>query len=127
MFIEKWYKDRFGGHMSNKRIEKDSYDRNLIPAETAARIEREGENYKHQPEENSDIKTDAGYSVDNEGLVNNFAVEPEMYYEEPGDIKEQEEAQAQQRQQELSEVNQTDEKGKLSIEEDNRGKGVGII
>lgn len=113
--------------MSNKRIEKDSYDRNLIPAETAARIEREGENYKHQPEENSDIKTDAGYSVDNEGLVNNFAVEPEMYYEEPGDIKEQEEAQAQQRQQELSEVNQTDEKGKLSIEEDNRGKGVGII
>ncbi|MDJ0734336.1 MAG: hypothetical protein QNJ47_09720 [Nostocaceae cyanobacterium] len=113
--------------MSNEQIKKDGYDRNLIPAETAARIEREGGNYKQTPEEQGDIETSAGYTVDNEGLVNNFAVEPEMYYEEPGDRKAQKEAEAQQRAQELSEVNKTDEKGKLTMEADNRGRGVGII
>lgn len=61
----------------------DSYDANIIPAETAARIEREGENYKQLPED-----TPNGYTVDKEGLVNNYAIEPEMYVEAPGDIKE---------------------------------------
>lgn len=113
--------------MSSQQIKKDGYDRNLIPAETAARIERESENYKQKPEEEGDIDTAAGYTVDNEGLVNNFAVEPQMYFEEPGDIQKQKEAEAKQRAQELSEVNETDEDGKLTIEGDNRGKGVGII
>ncbi len=63
----------------------DSYDANIIPAETAARIEREGENYKHIPE---NIPGTGGYTVDKEGLVNNYAIEPEMYVEAPGDIKE---------------------------------------
>lgn len=113
--------------MSSQEIKKDGYDRNLIPAETAARIERESENYKQKPEEEGDLDTAAGYSVDNEGLVNNFAVEPQMYIEEPGDIEEKKEAEAKQRAQELSEVNKTDEDGKLTMDEDNRGKGVGII
>jgi hypothetical protein len=63
----------------------DSYDANIIPAETAARIEREGEGYKHVPK---DAEGTGGYTVDKEGLVNNYAVEPEMYVETPGDAKE---------------------------------------
>ncbi len=113
--------------MSNEKIKKDGYDRNLIPSETAARAEREGENYKQTPEEQGDTDTAAGYTVDNEGLVNNFAVEPEMYYEERGDRKQQKKAEAEQRAEELSEVNETEEEGKLTMDEDNRGKGVGII
>lgn len=61
----------------------DSYDANIIPAETAARIEREGENYKQLPED-----VPSGYTVDKEGLINNYAIEPEMYVEAPGDIQE---------------------------------------
>lgn len=113
--------------MSDQQIKKDGYDRNLIPAETAARIEREKENYKQKPEEEGDIDTAAGFTMDNEGLVNNFAVEPEMYYDEPGDLESKKEAEAKEREQELSEVNQTEEKGQLTMESDNRGKGVGII
>ena len=103
-----------------QRVERDGYDRNLIPGETAARIEREGKGYKHQAEE-------AGFTVDNEGLANNYAVEPEMYYEERGDLKAKEEAQAAQRAKELAEINNNEEDGKLTMENDNRGKGVGII
>lgn len=62
----------------------DSYDANIIPAETAARIEREGEGYKHIPE---NTEGSGGYTVDKEGLINNYAVEPEMYVETPGDTK----------------------------------------
>jgi hypothetical protein len=36
---------------STHRIDADSYDRGIIPAETAARITREGEHYKHLPTE----------------------------------------------------------------------------
>jgi hypothetical protein len=61
----------------------DSYDANIIPAETAARIEREGENYKQLPE-----NVPSGYTVDKEGLINNYAIEPEMYVEAPGDVQE---------------------------------------
>ena len=71
-------------------VEKDNFDRGIVPAETAARKEREGEDYK-QPEERAEesIDTAAGATVSNEGLANNFAVEPEMYVEEPGDLKEE--------------------------------------
>lgn len=114
--------------MSNE-IKKDSYDRGIIPAETAARMEREGEHYKHPPHqaEDASLDTSSGYTVDNEGLVNNYAIEPEMYYEEPGDLKAKKEAEAIERTEELQEVNETDETGKLTVDGDQRGKGVGLI
>ncbi len=66
----------------------DSYDPHIIPAETAARKEREGENFKrlpkHQPGSES-LDTTGGFTVDKEGLVDNFGIEPEIYYETPGD------------------------------------------
>ena len=70
----------------------DSYDPNIIPAETAARMEREGENYKQLPNHppgSESLDTTGGFTVDKEGLVDNFGIEPEMYYEQPGDIPEQ--------------------------------------
>jgi hypothetical protein len=114
--------------MSNE-IQKDNYDRGIIPAETAARMEREGANYKHTPHqiEDASLDTSSGYTVDNEGLVNNYAIEPEMYYEEPGDLKAKEEAEALERAEELQEINETDETGKLTMDKDVRGKGVGVI
>ncbi|MBD2033720.1 hypothetical protein H6F86_02220 [Phormidium sp. FACHB-592] len=78
---------------TSARVEEDSYDRGIIPAETAARKEREGENFKtHPTEDNSEsVHTEGGYTVDKEGLLNNYAVEPEMYYETPGDARKEEE------------------------------------
>lgn len=67
----------------------DSYDPHIVPAETAARKEREGNDFKHLPEHppgSDSIDTTAGFTVDKEGLVNNFGIEPEMYYETPGDV-----------------------------------------
>lgn len=112
----------------DKRNEKDSYDRQMIPSETAARIEREEEEYKQIPDQAAgEIDTTDGVTVDNEGLLNNYAIEPEMYYEVPGDRTAMKEAEKAQRQEELSEINQTDEEGKLTMEDDQRGRGVGII
>ncbi|MBI4783926.1 MAG: hypothetical protein HY785_21790 [Oscillatoriophycideae cyanobacterium NC_groundwater_1537_Pr4_S-0.65um_50_18] len=119
--------------MSSQDVTPDTYDRGIVPAETAARIEREGELYKHVPEQGEaesaegDIDTTGGYTVDKEGLLNNYAVEPEMYYEVPGDMREQEAALAAERAQEVAEVNDTDETGKLTEDGDRRGKGTGII
>ncbi|NJL64871.1 MAG: hypothetical protein HC903_27505 [Methylacidiphilales bacterium] len=116
---------------SSERAERDTYDRGIIPAETAARKEREGELYKTLPTEEREaaaetddqtksdsIRTTDGYTVDNEGLINNYAVEPEMYYEEPGDARQQAEAEQQLRMQELQEVNEEDEEGKLTMDGD---------
>lgn len=115
----------------NRDVTTDTYDRNIVPAETAARMEREGESYKHTTEEEAadqaDLDTDGGYTVDKEGLVNNFAIEPEMYIEEPGDLREKEEQLKAERAQEVKEVNQTDESGKLHPGDDERGKGTGVI
>lgn len=115
--------------MSNPRVETDSYDPNLIPAETAARKEREGAVYKQVPDEagGESIDTSGGYTVDQEGLVNNYAIEPEMYIEEPGDLREEQEAEEARRRAELQEINQTDESGQVSGGSDTRGKGVGRI
>lgn len=75
---------------SEHSIKTDSFDRGIIPAETAARMEREGDNYKQTEEPKSDsIDTTAGQTVSNEGLANNYAIEPEMYIEEPGDLRDQ--------------------------------------
>ncbi|MBE9138538.1 hypothetical protein IQ254_15290 [Nodosilinea sp. LEGE 07088] len=114
--------------MSNPRVESDNYDPNLIPAETAARREREGAGYKQVPDESGEsIDTSGGYTVDQEGLVNNYPIEPEMYIEEPGDLREEQEAEAARRRAELREINQTDEKGQVTSDVDTRGKGVGQI
>ena len=62
----------------------DSYDAHIIPAEIAARKEHEGSHFKHlteHPDGSESIDTTGGFTVDKEGLVDNFAVEPEMYYE----------------------------------------------
>ncbi|MGY6530827.1 MAG: photosystem II assembly protein Psb35 [Cyanobacterium sp.] len=93
-----------------KKEKSANYDRNIISAETAARMEREGEDFKEIPE------SDGGYTVSREGLVNNYAIEPEMYIEERGDLKEKEEAQKKARAEELKEINSED-----------GDKGVGII
>jgi hypothetical protein len=69
--------------MEKLGIDKDGYDTNIIPAETAARKEREGDSYKKIPKCN----LEGGAAIDNEGLLNNYAVEPEMYYENPGDVE----------------------------------------
>jgi hypothetical protein len=108
-------------------VSVDTYDRGIIPAETAARKEREQETYKHLPDEEESLDTTSGYTMDKEGLVNNYAVEPEMYVNEPGDLRESEQEEAVRRSQEMKEVNQTDETGRLTIDRDNRGKGPGII
>ncbi|MBN3907533.1 MAG: hypothetical protein HWQ35_13505 [Nostoc sp. NMS1] len=124
---------------SSDRAEADTYDRGIIPAETAARMEREGGNYKTLPTEEGEadvatddqtdpesIRTTDGYTVDKEGLLNNYAVEPEMYYKEPGDARKQAAEDTAQRVEELGEVNQ-DEEGKLTEKGDKRGRGPGII
>ncbi len=74
-------------------VENDGYDAHLIPAETAARIEREGDRYKNvvREDESADpINATGGHTVDSEGLTNNYAIEPEMYYEKPGDVNQSE-------------------------------------
>lgn len=115
--------------MTNPRVDKDTYDRKIVPAETAARIEREGNTYKQTPEtENPDsVDTAGGYTVDQEGLMNNYAVEPEMYYEVPGDAAQKEMEEERARAEELHDINDNDETGKLGEGYDDRGKGSGII
>jgi hypothetical protein len=124
---------------TSERAEFDTYDRGIVPAETAARKEREGEFFKQHPTEEREasahtndqtdsesIRTTDGYTVDKEGLLNNYAVEPEMYYEVPGDAHQAEEERAAARAEELAEVNDGSE-GELTMEEDNRGRGPGVI
>lgn len=93
--------------MENETPKDANYDRAITSAETAARMEREDGDFKQTSE--------AGQTVDREGLANNYAVEPEMYYEEPGDRQEIKEAEKAERAQELKDINTPG------------GKGVGII
>jgi hypothetical protein len=68
----------------------DTADPHIVPAETAARREREGNSYKQIPgnhEHSNNVDPAGGYSVDQEGLINNYATEPEMYFEVPGDAR----------------------------------------
>ncbi|MBW4536318.1 MAG: hypothetical protein KME09_20485 [Pleurocapsa minor HA4230-MV1] len=101
--------------MENKIPNDGNYDRGITPSETAARMEREKDNFKQNPEAEGDLDTTSGYTTDREGLANNYAIEPEMYYEEPGDRKEQEEADHAERVEEIEDVNTPG------------GKGVGIV
>jgi len=116
----------------NEKIKSDGYDRNIIPGEVVRRREREGDAFKQVPdaspsEVDADLDTTGGYTVSREGLLNNYAVEPEMYYETPGDRTAMIEQEKAERRQELEEVNDTDSDGKLTMDGDQRGKGVGII
>lgn len=124
---------------SHDRAERDQYDRGIIPAETAARKEREGELYKTKPTEEREaaaytddqtesdsIRTTDGYTVDNEGLLNNYAVEPEMYYETPGDARQVIEEDKQARLEELAAIKDHSE-GELTMDDDKRGRGTGAV
>jgi hypothetical protein len=105
------------------------YDAHLIPAESAARQHREGKDFGHtfHDEPNSEsIHTTDGYTVDQEGLINNYAIEPEMYVEVPGDLREQTAQEAAERAHELQELSE-DEDGKLTTKYDWRHKGPGLI
>lgn len=109
------------------------YDPHIVPAEVAAREDREKEQFGHTPHESAAAQADpealdttTGYTVDQEGLVNNYAVEPEMYINEPGDLREQEAALAAERQKVKAELAEGEE-GKLSIDHDDRHKGPGLI
>ncbi len=117
----------------------DNYDPHIVPAETEARQDREGSEFKttpnkikeEAPKTNDQTDTDSidstgGYTVDKEGLLNNYAIEPEMYINEPGDLKEKEENATAERVSELQEINE-DQDGDLTVESDRRGKGPGII
>ncbi|MGB3787374.1 MAG: hypothetical protein WA949_05140 [Phormidesmis sp.] len=73
-------------------IQTDNFDRGIVPAETAARKEREGDDYKETSDKEGSIDTTGGQTMSNEGLANNYAIEPEMYIDEPGDLSEEEEA-----------------------------------
>lgn len=99
-------------------IKETKYDAHIIPAETAARKEREGDNFKQFPDHEESLDTAGGYTMDREGLIDNFAIEPEMYIEEPGDLREEEEAEKEQRRKELEEINESGGQGK---------KGPGLI
>lgn len=81
--------DREGTELYDKHT-PDSYDPNIIPAETAARKEREGDNFKRLPKHppgSESLDTTGGFTMDKEGLVDNFGIEPEMYYDTPGDAE----------------------------------------
>lgn len=114
----------------NLNSDAPQYDRGIVPAETAARKEREGENFGSKPDSEAtrsgDFDTREGQTIDQEGLANNYAIEPEMYINEPGDLREEEAEQQQKRSQELQELSE-DEQGRLTLEQDRRHKGQGQI
>jgi hypothetical protein len=113
----------------NEELETSTADRGIIPAEVAARMDREGSDFKDTADEQADpesIDITGGATVDQEGLANNYAIEPEMYVDEPGDLKREEEQDAAERGQELAEANE-DKEGDLTMEHDTRGRGPGVI
>lgn len=124
---------------TSDRVEADNYDPHIVPADTAARKEREGDTFKTLPNkgreaeagtndqtDSGSINTTDGYTVDKEGLLNNYAVEPEMYINEPGDLREKEAELTAERAQEIQDLSE-DEQGKLTMEDDQRHRGQGII
>ena len=106
------------------------YDPHIIPAETVAREAREGKHFGHVEHDDLGDKEHLhnrdGYTIDQEGLINNYAVEPEVYIKEPGDLKEKELELKAKRRRELQQLSE-DEEGKLTMEHDWRHKGPGLI
>ncbi|MBW4570014.1 MAG: hypothetical protein KME31_18895 [Tolypothrix carrinoi HA7290-LM1] len=125
---------------SSDRAKEDNYDRGIVPAETAARKKREGDQFKTIPTEEREasaitddqthlgdsIRTTDGYTVDKEGLLNNHAIEPEMYYDTPGDARQTAAQDEAARVEELEEINE-DKQGELSETGDKRGRGPGGV
>ena len=113
----------------NEQLDTSTADRGIVPSEVAARMDREGGDYRRTADEQAgaeSLDVTGGATVDQEGLGNNYAVEPEMYYEVPGDAKRQEEEQAAARAEEVAEANE-DKEGDLTEEGDTRGRGPGVI
>ena len=106
------------------------YDPHIIPAETVARAAREGQHFAQiehdDPSDHEHIHNRDGYTIDQEGLINNYGIEPEIYVSEPGDLREKELELKRKRLQELRELSE-DETGKLTIDHDWRHKGPGLI
>ena len=53
----------------------------LIPAEVAARIEREGDNFADSPDNNANRSHQEFSTVDQEGLINNYPITTPMYFQ----------------------------------------------
>ena len=105
------------------------YDAHITPAESIARQHREGKYFGHTSHEEPDGESShatEGYTVDQEGLLNNYAIEPEMYVDVPGDLREQAAQAAAEHAHEMQELSE-DEDGKLTTEHDWRHKGPGLI
>jgi hypothetical protein len=106
------------------------YDAHIVPSESAARVRREKDQYgkliHDDPSDLEHVHTRDGYSVDQEGLINNYAIEPEMYVQEPGDLKAQENQLQQQRSDEVHDLGESEE-GRLTMEHDWRHRGPGLI
>ncbi len=112
------WKDNSGGTQQTSQGENQpaNYDRKITSAETSARMAREGDSFKNLPKSDSNgLDTTGGYSVSREGLINNYPVEPEMYINEPGDLREKQEQEKAERIEELKERAQNG--GKRSAEE----------
>jgi hypothetical protein len=118
--------------MSNQNDSQNSipqYDAHIIPAESVARQHREGKDFGHTSHVEADAELSEvteGYTVDKEGLLNNYAIEPEMYVDVPGDMREQAAQEAAEHTHEMQELSE-DEDGKLTTEHDWRHKGPGLI
>lgn len=113
----------------NDDMDTSTADRGIIPAEVAARMDREGGDFKRTADEQAgaeSLDVTGGATVDQEGLANNYAIEPEMYHETPGDMRQEEEEDAAHRAQELAEANE-DKEGELTMDKDQRGRGPGVI
>lgn len=118
-------------HDTNPNTEHLShYDPHLIPSETAAREAREGDRFGHvehdNPEEKEHIHTRDGYTMDQEGLINNYAVEPPMYVNQPGDLAEEEAAAAKMRAADRKSLGK-DAEGHASSKNNWQHKGPGMI
>lgn len=119
-----------GEPRSHHEEQPSHYDPHLIPAETVAREAREGSHFGHVDHDNpknvEHIHTRDGYTVDQEGLINNYAVEVPMYVNEPGDLAEEQAAIARERAAEMKALSRDDE-GHLTPKNDWRHKGPGMI
>lgn len=123
-------KDAVNSNQDNPQQNLPHYDAHLIPSETVAREAREGSQFgqvEHDDAQDTEhIHTRDGYTVDQEGLINNYAVEAPMYINEPGDLAEEEAAVAKQRAAERKALSK-DADGNLSPNTNWQHKGPGVI
>jgi hypothetical protein len=113
----------------NEQMDTSTADRGIIPADVAARMDREGDDFKKTADDQAgaeSLDVTGGATVDQEGLANNYAIEPEMYHEQPGDMRQEQEEGAAHHAQQLEEVNE-DKEGELTMDSDRRGRGPGLI